>query len=252
MPPSAKKGKVYLVGAGPGDPRLLTLRARDLLEEADVVLTDRLVGDGILALVPPEKRVDVGRAPEDERSTAQRQAEIHARLVELARAGKAVVRLKGGDPFVFGRGGEEVEALRAAGVDVEVVPGVSSAVACPAALQIPLTHRNHASLVTVVTGREGEGSAPPVDWDALARLGGTLVVLMGVGSLGDYVDRLRAAGLPDDTPVAIVERGTLPEQRAVRGTLGDVVRRAQEAELRSPAVVVIGSVADLARDDDAT
>lgn len=244
-------GRVYLVGAGPGDPGLLTLRGRDLIEAADVVLADRLVGDEILALVPPEKRVDMGRTPAQGRSTREHQEEINRRLIALAREGKVVVRLKGGDPYVFGRGGEEVEALRAAGIPVEVVPGVTSAVAGPAAFGIPLTHRDRASVAALISGHEGVGKeAPEVDWEALAGLHGTLVVLMGVGSLEDYVSRLLGGGMEPETPVAVIERATLPDQRMVRGPLGEIVDRSRAAGVRPPAVIVIGSVVDLAWEEE--
>lgn len=244
-------GRVYLVGAGPGDPGLLTIRGRDLLEAADVVLADRLVVDEVLAMVPPEKLVDVGRVPAEGRSTRERQEAISRRLVELAREGKAVVRLKGGDPYVFGRGGEEVEALRDAGIPVEIVPGVTSAVAGPAAFGIPLTHRDLASVAALVSGHEGlDKEGPDVDWEALARLDGTLVVLMGVSSLEEYVARLLGGGMEAETPVAVIERGTLPDQRMVRGRLGEIVERARSARVRPPAVVVIGPVVDLAWEEE--
>lgn len=245
------RGKVYIVGGGPGDPGLLTLRARELLEAADLVLVDRLVGPGVRDLVLPEKAVDVGQDPTEGRSPEERQEEIHRLLIEEAREGKVVVRLKGGDPYVFGRGAEEVEALRAAGVEVEVVPGVTSAVACPAVFGIPLTHRDRASLVAIVAGRPGEGKgAPDVDWESLATLGGTLVVLMGVGTMDEYVSRLLGGGMDPGTPVAAIERGTLPDQRAVWGTLGDIVARAKAAGVGPPAVVVIGDVVALGQEGE--
>ena len=248
-PATRKGGKVYLVGAGPGDPGLLTVRARELLETADRVLADRLVGDAIRTSVPAEKLVDVGREPGSDVPTEARQAAIHETLVRLARAGLTGIRLKGGDPFVFGRGGEEAEALRAAGIPYEVVPGVTSATACPGAFEIPLTHRGEASAFTVVTGREGEGKeAAPVPWEALAAAGGTIVVLMGVATLGGYAMRLRKGGLSPDTPVAVIERGTLPGQRLVRGTLATIEGEARKAGVEPPAVVVVGRVAARARE----
>ncbi|WP_254766347.1 uroporphyrinogen-III C-methyltransferase [Salinilacihabitans rarus] len=234
-------GTVYLVGSGPGDPDLLTVRAKRLLETADVVLHDKLPGPEIIDLVPDDRAEDVGKRAGGERTS---QAEINERLVELAREGQTVVRLKGGDPFVFGRGGEEAEYLAAHGVPFEVVPAVTSAVAAPAVAGIPVTHRDHASSVSFVTGHEDpakEESA--VDWEALAATGGTIVVLMGVGRLPDYATALREAGMAPDTPVALVERGTWPDQRVATGTLKTIVDVRDEAGIEPPAVTVIGEVA---------
>jgi uroporphyrin-III C-methyltransferase len=233
-------GFVSLVGSGPGDPDLLTVKARRLIEEADVVLHDRLPGP-VLDLVPPERAVDVGKRAGGERTP---QSETNARLVELARAGKHVVRLKGGDPFVFGRGGEEMEHLAAAGVPFEVVPGVTSAVGGPGAAGVPVTHREHASSVTFVTGHEDPTkSESAVDWAALAATGGTLVVLMGVGRLPDYAAALREAGMPAETPVALVERATWPDARVAVGTLATAVDVRDREGIEPPAVTVIGEVA---------
>ena len=234
-------GTVYLVGSGPGDPDLLTVKARRLLREADVVLHDKLPGPDILGLVPEGKREDVGKRAGGDRTS---QEYTNERLVELAREGKSVVRLKGGDPFVFGRGGEEAEYLAANGVPFEVVPGVTSAIAGPAVAGIPVTHRDHASSVTFVTGHEDptkEESA--VDWGALAATGGTLVVLMGVGKLPEYTRALREAGVAGDTPVALVERATRPDQRVATGTLADIVDVRDREGIEPPAVTVIGRVA---------
>ncbi|MFB6135571.1 MAG: uroporphyrinogen-III C-methyltransferase [Halobacteriaceae archaeon] len=232
---------VYLVGSGPGDPDLLTVKAARLLDEADVVLHDKLPGPDVLGRVPEEKREDVGKRAGGERTP---QSEINERLVELAREGKEVVRLKGGDPFVFGRGGEEAEYLADRGVDFEVVPGVTSAVAAPEVAGVPVTHREHASSVSFVTGHEDptkEESA--VDWAALAATGGTIVVLMGVGRLPDYTAALREAGMDPETPVALVERGTRPGQRVATGTLASAVDVRDLAGIEPPAVTVIGEVA---------
>jgi len=186
-------GTVYLVGSGPGNPDLLTVRASDLIDSADVVLHDKLPGPEILERIPVEKREDVGKRAGGERTS---QSEINARLVELAEEGTDVVRLKGGDPFVFGRGGEEMQYLAEHGVDFEVVPGITSAVAAPAAADIPVTHRDHASSVSFVTGHEDpEKDESAVDWQALADTGGTIVVLMGVGKLPEYTAALRDAGM---------------------------------------------------------
>ncbi len=234
-------GVVYLVGSGPGDPDLLTVKAERLMDEADVVLHDKLPGPEILGRIPEEKREDVGKRAGGEWTP---QEYTNRRLVELAEEGLTVVRLKGGDPFVFGRGGEEAEHLAANGIPFEVVPGVTSAIAGPAVAGIPVTHRDHASSVSFVTGHEDptkEESA--VDWDALAATGGTVVVLMGVGKLPDYVAELRRAGLDADVPVALVERATWPDMRVATGTLGTIVDVRDEAGIRPPAITVIGEVA---------
>ncbi|CQH61819.1 uroporphyrin-III C-methyltransferase [Halobacterium hubeiense] len=234
-------GTVYLVGSGPGDPELLTVKAARLLEDADVVLHDKLPGPEILSEIPEDKREDVGKRAGGERTP---QSEINARMVELAREGNDVVRLKGGDPFVFGRGGEEMVYLAERDVPFEVVPGISSAVAAPAAADIPVTHRDHASSVSFVTGHEDptkEESA--VDWQALADTGGTIVVLMGVGKLPDYTQALRDAGMDPETPVALIEKGTRPGQQVATGTLDSIVEARDEAGIEPPAVTVIGGVA---------
>jgi uroporphyrinogen III methyltransferase / synthase len=230
---------VALVGAGPGDPGLLTLRGRELLGEADVVIHDRLVTPELLALVSREALlIDVGKRPGD----PGRQQAINELMVEHARAGRLVVRLKGGDPFVFGRGGEEAAALREAGVEYEVVPGVSSAFAVPAAAGIPVTHRELSASVTVVTGHTGDPAEPGgVDWDALGRTGGTLVVLMGMADRTEIATRLLASGREPATPVAVVHWGTTDAQEVIRSTLGALA----EVELPAPAVIVIGPVAAL-------
>jgi len=236
-------GTVYLVGSGPGDPELLTVKARRLLDEADVVLHDKLPGPEILESIPAEKREDVGKRAGGERTS---QSEINARLVELAEEGTDVVRLKGGDPFVFGRGGEEMQYLAEHGIEFEVVPGITSAVAAPAAADIPVTHRDHASSVSFVTGHEDpEKEESAVDWRALADTGGTIVVLMGVGKLPDYTQALREAGMDPKTPVALVEKGTRPGQQVATGTLDTIVDARDEAGIEPPAVTVVGGVAGL-------
>ena len=243
------EGTVYLVGAGPGDPDLLTVKARELLDEADAVLHDRLADDRIVASCPDAAEiVDVGKrpGPDGERTT---QEEIHHLMVRKAREGKDVVRLKGGDPTVFGRGGEEAEHLAAAGVDFEIVPGITSAVAGPGVAGIPVTHRDHASSVTVVTGHEDptkDDSA--LDWDALAanvRAGGTLVVLMGVRRLPDYVAALREGGLSPETPAAMVEKATREEEFTVTATVETIVERRDEVGIEPPAVTVFGDVVEV-------
>lgn len=234
-------GMVYLVGSGPGDPELLTVKAQRLLREADVVLHDKLPGPEIIESIPPEKREDVGKRAGGERTS---QSYTNDRLVELARGGSSVVRLKGGDPFVFGRGGEEAEHLANEGVPFEVVPGVTSAVAAAGVAGIPVTHREYASSVSIVTGHE-DPSKPEsaVDWEALAATGGTIVVLMGVGKLPAYTERLQEAGMAPDTPVALIERATWPESRVVTGTLSSIVAVRDEHDITPPAVTVIGDVA---------
>jgi uroporphyrin-III C-methyltransferase/precorrin-2 dehydrogenase/sirohydrochlorin ferrochelatase len=229
--PFGRGGTVYLVGAGPGDPGLITAKGLELLRSADVVVYDRLVSPALLAQAPAEaERILRGTDQQD----------VNALLIERAREGLSVVRLKGGDPFVFGRGAEECEALRAAGVPFQVIPGVTSATAVPAAAGIPVTHRRVASAFAVVAGHECEGPSD-VDWEALARVP-TLVVLMGLSALPDIVARLRAQGAAHDTPVAVIASGTLPEQRTVVGSLGDIADLVAGAELEPPVTVVIGHV----------
>jgi uroporphyrinogen III methyltransferase/synthase len=234
---------VYLVGAGPGDPGLLTRRGAQLLSEADVVLYDRLVHHSILALAPDTAElIDVGKRPDGMRPGAASQAEINQLLVAHGQRGQVVVRLKGGDPFLFGRGGEEVEVLTQAGVRCEVVPGVSSAFAVPAVAGIPVTHRGLSSSVTVVTGRTDDPNAPgSVNWEAVARVDGTLVILMGMMNRTDIADALMRGGRPASTPAAIIERGTTPDEVVVRTTLDQLA----EVPLGSPSVIVVGPVARL-------
>ncbi len=229
---------VSLVGAGPGDPGLLTVRGAELLRRADVVVYDRLIAHGLLDLAPDgAELIDVGKVP----GASDRQSEINQLLIDRGREGRRVVRLKGGDPFVFGRGGEEAEALRLAGVAVEVVPGVSSAFAAPAAAGIPVTHRGLATSVSVVTARVGDASAAAVDWGALGRVGGTLVILMGMSERSTIAAGLMAGGRTGDTPVAVVHWGTTDRQRVVRATLAEL----PSIELPAPATIVVGPVAAL-------
>jgi len=229
---------VALVGAGPGDRGLLTLRGAELLGAAEVVLYDRLIGPDLLELAPEgAELIDVGKGS----GQSARQADINALLLAHGRTGRRVVRLKGGDPFVFGRGGEEAEVLRQAGIDVEIVPGVTSALAAPAAAGIPVTHRTVSTSVTVVTGHAAAPGTPGVDWAALARAGGTLVVLMGMGRRAEIVQELLAAGRPIDEPVAVVRWGTTADQEVVRTTLAGL----PDVALGAPATIVIGPVAAL-------
>jgi uroporphyrinogen III methyltransferase / synthase len=237
-------GIVYLVGAGPGDPGLMTQRALELIAAADVVLYDRLIPPGALdgARADAELRY-VGKEPG---SAAVSQEEINAQLVSLAQAGRVVVRLKGGDPFVFGRGGEEAEALAEAGVRFEVVPGVTSGVAAPAYAGIPVTHRTGASSVAFVTGHEDPSKdETALDWDALARFPGTLVFYMGIKNLPLIAQRLVAGGRPPEEPAAVVARGTFPSQRTITSTLAEIASDA--ADVRPPAITVVGPVASLAQ-----
>lgn len=232
---------MYLVGAGPGDPGLLTMRGAELLRRADVVIYDRLSAVELLDLAPEGAvRIDVGKLPGQARVS---QDGINALLVEHGRAGGCVVRLKGGDATVFARGGEEALALAGAGVPFEFVPGVSSALAAPIYAGIPVTQRFSSTSFTVVTGHEDPslGDDGTVDWDAVARVGGTIIVLMGVGRIRAITDRLLAAGRPADTPAAAVQWGTKPEQRTIRATLGTLA----DQDLASPSVIVIGAVAGL-------
>ncbi|MBV8304202.1 MAG: uroporphyrinogen-III C-methyltransferase, partial [Acidimicrobiia bacterium] len=230
---------VYLVGAGPGDPSLLTVKGAEVLRRADVVVYDRLSVASLLELAPPRaQRIGVGKTPGHQ---SVPQEEINALLVEHGRAGKEVVRLKGGDPFVFARGGEELQALLAAGVPFEVVPGITSAVGVPAYAGVPLTYRGLSTSFTVVTGHEDPWAATETDWDAVARVGGTIVILMGVATRAAIAERLMAGGLAPETPVAAVRWGTRPEQRTVRTSLG----RLGAVELQPPVTIVVGAVADL-------
>jgi uroporphyrinogen III methyltransferase/synthase len=236
-------GIVHLVGAGPGDPGLLTLRAVELLGAADVVLHDRLIPAGALEHAPGAELIYVGKQGGGPQMP---QEEINRLLLEHARAGRRVVRLKGGDPFVFGRGGEEALLLREAGIGVEVVPGVTAGVAAPAYAGIPVTHRELASGVAFVTGHEDpEKPGTAIDWAALARFPGTLVFYMGVRALPRIAERLIAEGRPSSEPVAVVERGTLPGQRTIVATLEDVAERASAAAVRAPAITLVGPVAAL-------
>jgi uroporphyrinogen III methyltransferase / synthase len=241
---SAENGAVYLVGAGPGDPRLATRRALDLIARADVIVHDRLVASELLDHARPQAElVYVGKQAG---APSPGQDEINALLIEHARKGRQVVRLKGGDPFVFGRGGEEAEALAAAAIRFEVVPGVTSGVAAPAYAGIPVTHRDEASAVAFVTGHEDPDKAESaIDWRALAAFPGTLVFYMGVRNLPLVAERLIEHGRPRDEPAAVVERGSLPGQRSVAATLGAIAERAAADGIRAPAVTVVGPVAAL-------
>jgi len=237
-------GKVYLVGAGPGDPELLTIKAARLLEEADVVVYDRLVSPEVLRLVPPGvSRIFAGKAPGDHHAP---QDSINEMLVRLARAGHRVVRLKGGDPFVFGRGGEEALHLVRHAVDFEVVPGITAALACGAYAGIPLTHRGLARHLHLVAGHCRGDMPLDLNWEALADPDATLVFYMALTNLDQVRKRLLNANLPGDTPAALVESGTTHRQRCINTTLDDIVRAARKHRVETPAVAIVGRVAALA------
>jgi uroporphyrin-III C-methyltransferase len=237
MPP---KGKVFLVGAGPGRVCLLTLRGKEVIDAADVVLYDQLAGEIVSTLPPAAELIDCGKY--GPRHTLE-QEEIEEIMVARAQAGKRVVRLKGGDPFLFGRGGEELEVLRAHHIEVEVVPGVTSAIAVPACVGIPVTHRMYASQVTMVTGHEDpEKSRSAIRWDLVGKMEGTVVILMGVKQLPLIVEAMMKGGKAAATPVAIIERGLQKDQRVVIGTLSDIIGEAERQKVRPPAIIVIGDV----------
>lgn len=236
-------GKVWLVGAGPGDPGLLTVKAAKLLQQADVVVYDRLVSENILSQIPAgTKRIDVGK---NVGHHPVPQSEINRILLREAQEGSLVVRLKGGDPFVFGRGGEELELLQEQGVPFEVVPGITSSIAAPAYAGIPVTHRDFCSSVHIITGHAKVGETLRLDFDALVRLNGTLVFMMSVGHAEDLADGLLSAGMPETMPAAIVENGTRPNQRRFITTVGALKETIDENRVQSPAVLLVGKVCAL-------
>jgi uroporphyrin-III C-methyltransferase len=237
-------GKVYLVGAGPGDPGLMTLKGKALLECADVVVYDALVSPQIVGMINSQaEKINAGKR---RGMHSLLQEEISQLLIEKAREATIVVRLKGGDPFIFGRGGEEMEELVKAGIPVEVVPGITSGIAAPAYAGIPLTHRAHSSSVTFVTGHEGAGKyRPAVNWQAVAYGSETIVVYMGIHNLPYIVEQLELAGLSPETPIALVRWGTRPEQEELIGALGTIVQQVESVQFGAPAIAVIGSVVNL-------
>lgn len=237
-------GEVALVGAGPGDPGLLTLRALRVMQNADVVVYDRLVSDEVLELVRRDaERIYVGK---EAGKPYVSQEDINQLLVDLALQGKRVCRLKGGDPFVFGRGGEELEKLAERGIRFEVVPGISAAVGCAAYAGIPLTHRHYAQVLTFTTGHsKNEVAHAPVDWEALARPGQTAVFYMGLNGLPTIIEQLQAHGLPADHPAAVIEQGTRPSQRVISGNLATLVQQVAAAQVKSPALLIVGEVTRL-------
>lgn len=243
-----KKGKVWLVGAGPWDVGLFTLKGKKVLEQADVVVYDRLVGHGILAMIPKmAETINVGKAAGNH---TLKQEQINELLRDKALAGNRVVRLKGGDPFLFGRGGEEVEVLLEAGIPYEIVPGVTSAISVPAYQGIPVTHRDYASSVHIITAHKKQDEALNIDFEALHRAGGTYVFLMGVSALPDICSGFLKAGMLKNTPAAILERGTTAKQRRVSGTIQTLPALAKEANIKSPGIIVIGDVVGLADEFD--
>ena len=239
-------GKVYLVGAGPGDRGLLTLRGLEILERAEVVVYDALIGDGILGMIPPAAElIYVGKRSSHH---AMVQSDINRVLVEQALMGRQVVRLKGGDPFLFGRGGEELELLTQNHIPYEIVPGVTSAFAVPAYSGIPVTHRDYVDSVHVITGHRRGGRDLDIDYEALIRTKGTLIFLMGVAALPEIAGGLLAAGMDPSTPAAVLERGCTAKQRRVSGTLETLAARAEEERIQAPAIILVGGVCSLAED----
>ena len=237
-------GKVYLVGSGPGDPELLTLKARRLIDSADVVIYDQLPGEAILSSIPQDiQKIDAGKYAGDHTLSQDR---INELIIEKAKEGKMVVRLKGGDPYIFGRGGEEAQELIKEGIGFEIVPGITSAISAPAYAGIPVTHRDYASMVTFITGHEDPTKEESsLDWETLAKFPGTIVILMGVKMLERNVNELIRYGKDPSTPVALVERGTRPDQRVTVGTLESIVTLANERKVKAPAITIIGDVVKL-------
>jgi uroporphyrin-III C-methyltransferase len=239
-------GKVYLVGAGPGDPKLLTVKATEVIKQADVLIYDRLgVSEAVLSMAPETaERIFVGKRTGLHEVPQDKITEI---IIEKAKQGGTVVRLKGGDPFIFGRGGEEAEALVGEGIAFEYVPGISSSVAAPAYAGIPLTHRDFAASVAIITGHRAGDAEKPVDWVKIANAVDTMVILMGVESLEGIVGKLLAGGISSQKTIAMVESGTLPQQRTLIATLGTVLEEAKAKGIKPPSVILIGEVATLGR-----
>lgn len=241
---SSPVGKVYLLGAGPGDPGLMTVKGKGLLECADVVVYDALVSEEILRTINPHaEKINAGKR---KGRHSLLQEETTQLLIEKAQHNAIVVRLKGGDPFVFGRGGEEMLDLVNAGVSVEVIPGITAGIAAPAYAGIPVTHRDYSSSVTFVTGHEAAGKyRPHVEWGAIARGSETIVIYMGVHNLPHITGELLAAGMSENTPIALIRWGTRPEQEELIGSLGTIVQQVEETGFSAPAIAIIGKVVDL-------
>lgn len=241
------KGKVYLVGSGPGDPELITVKAQRLLREADVLLYDRLVTPEILENVPDScEKVYVGKHPGEAGATQER---IHELMIKYAKKGGTIVRLKGGDPFLFGRGGEEALLLKEAGIEYEIVPGITSAIAVPAYAGIPVTQRHVASSVAFITGHEASTKrVGTVDWEGLANSVDTIVVLMGIRNMAAIMERLVKGGRDPDTPVAVIEKGTTKDQRTIQGTIKNIHEKTVEAGIKPPAITIIGNVVNLRKE----
>ena len=235
-------GKVWLIGAGPGDPDLLTVKAARLIAQADALVYDHLVGEGIMDLARSDARL-IYAGKEASKHTLP-QGSINQLLVDLAREGLSVVRLKGGDPFIFGRGGEELETLVASDIPFEVIPGVTAAAGCAAYSGFPLTHREHAQALTFVAGHLKDGSVN-LDWPALARPCHTIVFYMGIGAAAEICRQMISHGLPPTTPAAVVRNGTLPDQQTLLATLGTLPERINECEIKPPALIIVGSVVSL-------
>ncbi|HEY3419577.1 MAG TPA: uroporphyrinogen-III C-methyltransferase [Methanomassiliicoccales archaeon] len=240
------KGEVYLVGAGPGDMELITVKGMRLIGEADVLVYDSLIGMKLLDSARPDAElIDVGKRGSFHKAE---QEEINQILVDKAAEGKMVVRLKGGDSFLFGRGGEEAEALRAAGIAVHVVPGVSASLSVPALSGIPVTHRDMASMVTIVTGHESAlKDSEVLDWCNLAKLGGTIVIMMGMSNLAKNMERLVSGGMDPEMPVTVIEKGSTPEQRTACSDISHIAAECRTRGISSPAVIVVGKVAALGK-----
>ena len=238
-------GKVYLVGAGPGDPGLMTLRGKELLQHADVVIYDALISPAILEMINPQaERIDAGKR---RGRHSKLQTETTQLLIAKAQTEAVVVRLKGGDPFVFGRGGEEMEELIRAGIAVEIVPGITAGIAAPAYAGIPVTHRDRSSSVTFVTGHEATGKyRPQVNWSAIAQGSETIVIYMGVHNLPQIIPQLIAAGLSPVTPIALIRWGTRPEQAQLLGNLKNIIGQIEATQFEAPAIAIVGQVVELA------
>lgn len=239
-------GSVHIVGAGPGDPELLTLKAFRLIQNADIVFHDKLVSTEVMDLIRRDAtRVSVGKSKADHTVP---QAQIHDLMIEAARSGQRVVRLKGGDPFIFGRGGEELQALREAGIEAQVVPGISSALGCAASAGLPLTHRDHAQTLIFATGHKKDGGVPDLDWENLAKPAQTVVIFMGVGTAPDISEKLIAAGRAGSTPVAIIQNGTRKDEKRSFGTLAELPSLIERHDVKAPALLVIGEVSAIPAD----